>query len=77
MCSRSVSLLRKSDVFCTKNSSFNHPNQFKMYLISPFLGLLENIDVFCRKISENFDPFLISSFLAKFFMCKISSWQLI
>jgi len=31
---------------------------WKSLPLSPFLGLLANIDVFCRKMSENFDPFL-------------------
>jgi len=29
----------------------------KCLLFYPFLGLLANIDVFCRKISEDYDPF--------------------
>jgi len=43
MCSHGISLLAKSDVFCTKNISHNSPWQKK--------------NVFCKKISEIFDLF--------------------
>jgi len=59
MYSHSVLLLGKSDVFCTKILFLLSPNSFykKFELTFFFLGLLENIDVFCRKFSEDFAPF--------------------
>jgi len=74
MCSHSVLLLGKSDVFCfTKKLFFLPPpsNYYVFYkkvlenfdLIFFFLGFLANIDVFCRKILEILSSSSFSSFL--------------
>jgi len=44
----------------------------KSLTLSPFLDLLENIDVFCRKISEILTPFLIFKHMAKF-LCVLQN----